>query len=42
MMTGDSRRETLRRSMEAGAAGFVVKPFTRESLTASLEKFLPR
>jgi CheY-like chemotaxis protein len=42
MMTGDARRETLLSSMEAGAAGFVVKPFTRESLQVNLEKILPR
>ncbi len=42
MMTGDARRETLISSMEGGAAAFVVKPFTRESLTAKLEKLLPR
>ncbi len=42
MMTGDARRETLVSSMEAGAAAFVVKPFTRESLMAKLDKILPR
>ncbi len=42
MMTGDARRETLLSSMEAGAAAFVVKPFTRESLTANLERVLAR
>ena len=42
MMTGDARRETLLSSMESGAAAFVVKPFTRESLTAKLERILPR
>lgn len=42
MMTGDARRETLVSSMEAGAAGFVVKPFTRESLQVNLERILPR
>ena len=42
MMSGDSRRETLIASLEAGAAAFLVKPFTREALMARLEKVLPR
>ena len=42
MMTGDARRETLLSSLGAGAAGFVVKPFTRESLRANLDKVLSR
>jgi DNA-binding NtrC family response regulator len=40
VMSGDSRVETLLRSMGVGAAAFVVKPFTRESLTSKLEKVL--
>jgi len=40
MLTGDARRETLAASMTAGAAGFVVKPFTRDALSAKLAKFL--
>jgi CheY-like chemotaxis protein len=40
MITGDARRETITRSIEAGAADFIVKPFTRESLTAKLQKLL--
>ncbi len=42
MMTGDARKETLESSMAAGAAAFVVKPFTRELLTAKLARVLPR
>jgi CheY-like chemotaxis protein len=42
MMTGDARKETLVSSIAAGAIGFVVKPFTRESLTAKLEQVLLR
>lgn len=42
MMTGDARRETLSVSMEAGAVEFVVKPFSRASLTSKLQKVLPR
>ena len=41
MLTGEARLETLVRSMEAGAADFIVKPFTREALIAKLNKFLP-
>jgi CheY-like chemotaxis protein len=40
LMTGDSRRETLASSIEAGAAAFLLKPYTRESLTVKLEKVL--
>lgn len=42
MLTGDSRRETLMSSVDAGATDFVVKPFTRESLKSKLEKALSR
>jgi CheY-like chemotaxis protein len=42
MMTGDARKETLLSSVAAGAAGFVVKPFTRSVLTAKLEKLFPQ
>jgi two-component system alkaline phosphatase synthesis response regulator PhoP len=41
MFTGEARMETLLRSMEAGAADFLVKPFTREALVAKLSKYLP-
>ena len=41
MLTGEARLETLVRSMEAGAADFIVKPFTREALLAKLGKYLP-
>ena len=41
MMTGDARLETLRSSIEAGAAGFVVKPFSRLALLAKLVGSLP-
>ena len=40
MMTGDARRETLVSSMKVGAAAFLVKPFSRESLTAKLDKVM--
>ncbi|MCW5623362.1 MAG: response regulator [Burkholderiales bacterium] len=42
MMTGDARRETLLHSLEVGAVEFIVKPFSRESLTSKLEKVLAR
>jgi CheY-like chemotaxis protein len=42
MMTGDSRRETLVSSMEAGAVAFVVKPVSRSALDAKLDKVVPR
>lgn len=41
MLSGDARLDTLVRSMEAGAADFIVKPFTREALLAKLAKYLP-
>lgn len=42
MMTGDARKETLLSSLAAGAAGYVVKPFTRAVLTEKLDKIFSR
>lgn len=41
MLTGEARREILARSIEAGAADFIVKPFTPDALLAKLLRFLP-
>lgn len=41
MLTGEASRGTLDSSMNAGAVGFIVKPFTREALVAKIERFLP-
>ena len=40
MVTGDARRETLELSMNAGAAGFIVKPFSSNSLINKVDRFL--
>lgn len=42
MMTGDACKAALLSSMGAGAAAFVVKPFTRDSLTNKLLSVLAR
>ena len=41
IMTGDARLETLKASIAAGAASFIVKPFSAASLGAKLEQVLP-
>jgi CheY-like chemotaxis protein len=38
MLTGEAKRETIERSKAAGAAGFIVKPFTREVLLDRLSQ----
>ena len=40
MLTGDARRETIERARLAGAADFIVKPFTRESLLSKIAKYV--
>jgi CheY-like chemotaxis protein len=42
IMTSEASKEALADSVAAGAVAFVVKPFTREVLTAKLEKVLSR
>lgn len=42
MMIGDTRPETLKASMKAGASDFIAKPLMRESLMAKLESALAR
>jgi CheY-like chemotaxis protein len=41
MLTGDASRESLARSIDAGAVGYIVKPFTRDTLLKNIERFLP-
>jgi CheY-like chemotaxis protein len=38
MLTGEARRDTLESSMQAGAVGFLVKPFSREGLVTRLDR----
>ena len=40
MLTGEAKRETIERSKSLGAAGFIVKPFTREGLLTKLSQFV--
>ncbi len=41
MLTGEARREILQRSLDAGAADFVVKPFMPDALRGKVAKYLP-
>lgn len=41
MITGHGDKEVVMRSMQAGAAGFVVKPFSRETLLEKIAACLP-
>jgi DNA-binding response OmpR family regulator len=40
MLTADASREALAKSIEAGAVGYIVKPFTRATLLKNIERFL--
>jgi CheY-like chemotaxis protein len=41
MLTGAASRESLAKSVEAGAVGYIVKPFTRDTLLKHIGRFLP-
>ena len=38
MLTGEARRDTLESSVQAGAIGFIVKPFSRDALVKRLDR----
>ncbi|HUP08870.1 MAG TPA: response regulator [Caldimonas sp.] len=38
MLTGEARRDTLESSVQAGAIGFIVKPFSRDALVRRLDR----
>jgi len=40
MLTGHATRESIARSVEAGAVGYIVKPFARDVLLRQIERFL--
>ena len=40
MLTGESKSEEIVRSIQLGASGYVVKPFTPRGFLAQLEKIL--
>ena len=40
MLTGESKSEEIVRSIQLGASGYVVKPFTPRSFLAQLKKIL--
>lgn len=40
MLTGEATREAIERSQAVGAAGFIVKPFTRDALLAKLARVI--
>ena len=42
MLTADSSRDALAKSIEAGAVGYIVKPFTRATLLKNIGRFLPQ
>jgi CheY-like chemotaxis protein len=41
MLTADASRDALAKSIEAGAVGYIVKPFTRATQLKNIERFLP-
>jgi two-component system chemotaxis response regulator CheY len=42
MVTAEARKEDIVRSAQGGAAGYIVKPFTRAVLEQKLRKSAPR
>ena len=40
MVTAEARKDDIVRSMESGAAGYIVKPFTRTTLEERIRKIL--
>jgi two-component system chemotaxis response regulator CheY len=41
MVTAEARKDDIVRSMQAGAAGYIVKPFTKVTLEERLRKLAP-
>ena len=42
MVTAEARKEDIVRSMQGGAAGYIVKPFTRATLEERVRKILEK
>jgi len=42
MVTAEARKEDIVRAAQSGAAGYIVKPFTRATLEERLNKILQR
>jgi two-component system chemotaxis response regulator CheY len=42
MVTAEARKEDIVRSMQGGAAGYIVKPFTRATLEERIRKILDK
>ena len=42
MVTAEARKEDIVRSMQGGAAGYIVKPFTRATLEERIRKILEK
>ena len=40
MLTAEAKREQIVEAAQAGVSGYVIKPFTAETLKAKLEKIL--
>ena len=42
MVTAEARKEDIVRAVQSGAAGYIVKPFTRTTLEERLTKILQK